>query len=139
MLNGGQTENLKVIKSKYIFDILDLLLDVDNEGIAVRPQLQFLTDTKYEYTGSGLFVTFSHSDGIDKHKYSKDDLVLLGVKITTSEYPIEADGTVFLKNGFIDNLEIWCYNGEYPQKDLKKYTLTQAWNNSPARQITTEL
>ena len=128
-----------MIKSKYILDILDLLLDGDNEGIAVRPQLEFLTDTKYDYTGSGLFVKFSHSDGIDKHKYSQDDLVLLGVKITTSEYPIEADGTVFIKNGFIDYLEIWCYAGDYPQKDLTKYTLTQAWNNSPARQITTEL
>ena len=128
-----------MIKSKYISDILDLLLDGDNEGIAVRPQLEFLTDTKYDFTGSGLFVTFSHGDGIDKYKYSKDDLVLLGVKITTSEYPVEADGTVFLKNGFIDNLEIWCYKGDYPQKDLTKYTLTQAWNNLPAKQITTEL
>jgi hypothetical protein len=128
-----------VIKSKYITDILDLLLDGDNEGIAVRPQLKFLTDSKYDYTPSGLFVTFSHTDGIDKHKYSQDGLVLLGVKITTSEYPIEADGTVFIKNGFIDYLEIWCYAGDYPQKDLTKYTLTQAWNNSLAKQITTEL
>jgi len=128
-----------MINSKYISDILDLLLDGDNEAIAVRPQLKYLTDSKYDYTGSGLFVTFSHSDGIEKHKYSKDDLVLLGVKITTSEYAIEADGSVFLKNGFIDNLEIWCYKGDYPQKDLTKYTLSQAWNNSPAKQITTEL
>ncbi len=128
-----------MIKSKYISDILGLLLDGDSEGVAVRLQLEFLTDTKYDYTGSGLFVTFTHSDGINKHKHSKDDLVLLGVKITTSEYPIDADGTVFLKNGLIDNLEIWCYKGDYPQKDLTKYTLTQAWNNSPAKQITTEL
>jgi hypothetical protein len=128
-----------VIKSKYISDILDLLLDGDNEGVAVRPQLEFLTDAKYDHTGSGLFVTFSHSDGIGRYKYFKDDLVLLGVKITTSEYPIEAEATVFLKNGFIDNLEIWCYKGDYPQKDLAKYTLTQAWDNSDAKQITTEL
>ena len=127
-----------MINSKYISDILNLLLDGDNESIAVRPQLEFLTDTKYEYTGSGLFVTFSHSDGINKHKYREDDLVLPGVKITTSEYPIEADATVFLKNGFINNLEIWCYAGDYPKVDLTKYTLTQAWNNSRAKRITRE-
>ena len=127
-----------MIKSKFISDILDLLLDEDNEGIALRPQIEFLTDSKYNYTGGGLFVTFSHSDGIEKHKYSKSNLILLGVKITTSEYPFEADGSVFLKNGFIDYLEIWCYKGDYPKKDLAKYTLTQAWNNSPGKQISTE-
>ena len=127
-----------MIKSKYILDILTLLLDGDEEGIAVRRQLNFLTDVKYDYTGSGLFLTFSHDDEIIKHKYFKDDLVLLGVKITTTEYPIEADATVFLKNGIIDNLEIWCYAGDYPNKDLTKYTLTQAWNDSPGKQMTNE-
>ncbi|WP_419803414.1 hypothetical protein [Mucilaginibacter sp.] len=127
-----------MIKSKYILDILDLLLDGDIEGVAVRPQLQFLTDTEYDYTCSGLFVKFSHLDEIIKYKYYMDNLVLLGVIITTSEYPIEADGTLFLKNGIIDYLEIWCYKGDYPKKDLTKYTLIQAWNNSPAKQITTE-
>jgi hypothetical protein len=128
-----------VVKSKYISDLLDLLLDGDKEGIAVRPQVEFLTDTEYNYTGGGLFVSFSHEDGIAKYKYSKEENFFMhGVRITTSEYPIEAEGAVFLKNGLIDYVEIWCIAGDYPQEDLKKYTLTQAWNNSPGKQITTE-
>jgi hypothetical protein len=127
-----------MIKSKFILHIIDLLLDGDAEGIAARPQIQYLTEKKYDYTGYGLFASFSHSEDIVQYKSSKPDLILNGVKITTSEFPIEADATLFFKDGIINYLEIWCYLGDYPNQELTKYTLIQIWNNSPGRQISTE-
>ena len=127
-----------MIKSKYILDILNLLLDGDDEGLSTRNQMPFLTEDNFEYTGSGLFVGFSYSEDIFNHKIAKSDLILNGVKITTTEFPIEADATLFFRNGLIDNLEIWCYLGEYPQQELTKYTLKQVWENSPNKIISTE-
>jgi len=127
-----------MIKSKYISDILNLLLDGDNEGLLARQQLPFISEDNFDYTAGGLFVRFSHSDEIAKFKVNKQDLILNGVKIQTTEYPIKADATLFFKNGVIDYLEIWCYLGDYPNQDLTKYTLTQEWENSPNKTITTE-
>lgn len=127
-----------MVKSKYISDILELLLDGDNEGLSARQQLPFITEDNFEYTGGGLFVRFSRSDEITNYKVSKQDLILNGVKIQTTEFPIEADATLFFANGIIDYLEIWCYQGDYPNQNLAKYTLTQIWNNSPNKIITTE-
>jgi hypothetical protein len=127
-----------MVKSKYISDILDLLLDGDNEGLSARQQMPYITEDNFDYTGGGLFVRFSHSDEITKHKVNKQDLILDGVKIKTTEYPIEAEATLFFKDGLINYLEIWCYLGDYPNQDLKKYTLTKIWNNSPTKNITTE-
>lgn len=127
-----------MVKSNYISDILNLLLDGDNEGLLARQQLPFITEENFDYTGGGLFVQFSHSDEITNHKVSKLDLILNGVKIQTTEYPIEADATLFFKEGIINYLEIWCYLGDYPNKDLTKYTLTQEWENSPNKTIMKE-
>ncbi len=127
-----------MIKSKYISDILELLLDGDAERLVARPQLAFITEENFDYTGGGLFVKFLHSDGIANHKVFKSDLILNGLKIQTTEYPIEADATLFFTDGLIDYLEIWCYLGDYPKQDLIKYTLTQIWENSPNKTITTE-
>jgi hypothetical protein len=127
-----------MVKSKYISDIFELLLDGDNEGIIAKNQLPYITEENFDYTGGGLFVRFSHSDGIAKHRVLKSDLILNGVKIETTEYPIEADATLFFTDGLIDYLEAWCYLGDYPKQDLTKYTLTQNWENSPKKTITTE-
>lgn len=127
-----------MVKSKYISDILDLLLDGDNEGLSARQQLPFIIEDNLDYSGGGLLVRFSHSYEITKHKVNKQDLILNGVKIQTTEYPIEADATLFFKDGLLNYLEIWCYLGDYPNQDLTKYTVTQIWNNSPNKTITTE-
>ena len=127
-----------MIKSKYISDILELLLDGDDQGLSAMKQLCFITEESFEYTGGGLFVSFSHSDEIIKNNVNKPDLVLNGVKIRSTEFPIEADATLFFKDGLINYLEIWCYYGDYPKQDLTKYTLTQIWENSPNKTISTE-
>lgn len=125
-----------MIKSKYISDILELLLDGDKEGLFARQQIPFVLDTKYSYTGGGLFVSFEHLQGIELFKVDIDDLVLNGVKIENHWYPLEAEAILFFKNGLIDYLEIWCYDGDYPNYDLLDYTLTQFWDTSTKKSIT---
>jgi hypothetical protein len=124
-----------MIKSKLTADILDLLLDGDNDGLVLRNQISFLSDTDYQYTGVGVFVTFSHSDQISKYKLDKDELVIDGVDINDEAGNIDAVALVFVKNGLIDYLEIWSKTGEYPDRELENYTLTQVWDSSPGRQI----
>lgn len=119
-----------MIKSNYITDIINLLLDCDKDGLFARQQIPFLTDKNFEFTSNGLFVYFDHSIGIKKFKTDNQNLVLDGVTIKSVEHQIEAQATLFFKNGLIDNLEIWCYEGEYPQENLISYILTQTWLNS---------
>ncbi len=128
-----------MVKSRYISDILEQLLDGDHEGIMARQQLPFIMEDNFEYTGGRLFVRFSHTEEVAEFKVSKNDLILNGVKIQSLEFSIKADAPLFFANGLIDYLEIWCYQGNYPNHDLTKYTLTQKWNNSPNKVITTEL
>jgi len=125
-----------MIKSKFILEILDLLLDGDNDGLMIRRQLDCLTDENYNYTGSGLFVAFSHNDNISAKRIQKDNLVLNGVLIKSTELEIGADATVFITNGIIDYIEIWSQSGDYPKRELTDYVLTQVWEDSPKRQIT---
>lgn len=120
-----------MINSKFILDILDLLLDGDNDGFMLRHQLDDLTDDNYNYTGSGLFVTFSHNDNILAKRIHSDDLLLNGILIKSSELEIGAECSIFISNGIIDYLEIWSHSGNYPKRELKDYVLTQNWKNSP--------
>jgi len=125
-----------LIQSDYIKDLLDLLLDVDNDGIQARKQIPFLSEMHFDYTGSGLFVFFESTQGIENYRVEKVNLVLDGVIIQSEGCHFSAQGILFFKNGFIDYLEIWCYEGEYPQTELKTYTISQVWNNSKNRIIT---
>ncbi|MPM45737.1 hypothetical protein SDC9_92428 [bioreactor metagenome] len=51
-----RADKRKMVKSKYISDILNLLLNGDNEGLLARNQLPFITEENFDYTGGGLFV-----------------------------------------------------------------------------------
>ncbi len=124
-----------MISSKYILDILDLLLDGDDNGKLLRPQIDYLTDTEYDYTGVGVFVTFETSTGIENFKFASDKLILDGVSITSTELPIGASATVFINNGFVDYLELWSYSGEYPQKELDDYAIKQDGDFGTGREI----
>ena len=124
-----------MLKSKFIANILELLLDGDKEGIDAKSQLEYLSESDYEYTGSGVFIGFEHKSGIEKYKADKSNLILNGVKIKSTELEIGADCTLFFINGLIDNLEIWSFSGNYPKKELSDYELTQEWENSPERKI----
>ncbi len=118
-----------MVQSRYISDILDLLLDVDDSGLDARNQLPYITEEDFEYTGGGLFVGFTHSKEINNFRVRLPELILDQVKIISSEFPIEANATLFFKDGIIDYLDIWCYLGDYPKQELKHYTMTQCWQD----------
>jgi len=127
-----------MIQSKFIRDILDLLSDGDSFGQSIRGQVVYLTEKEYNYTGVGLFVNFSHADGIEKFRTDNENLILNGVIIKSKEIELGAEATIFCDNGLIDYLEIWSHDGVYPKKELETYTLTQEWTGSPGRQIIVE-
>lgn len=127
-----------MIKSKFIKDILDLLSDGDSFGESIRRQVDYLTEKEYIYTGGGLFVNFSHTDGIEKFKTDDEELILNGVIIKSKEIEFGAEATVFCAKGLIDYLEIWSHDGVYPKIELRTYTLTQEWTGSSGRQIVVE-
>ena len=116
-----------MIQSKYILDILNLLIGSDIEGILLRNQLSFLCDESYTYTGLGLFVRFSYPDAIEKYKLTSEITVLDGVEIESSELNISAYAILFLKEGIVDYLEIASNDGVYPNKELTNYVLRQTW------------
>lgn len=124
-----------MIKSKYVADILDLLLDGDDLGQNARLQLNFLTDTNYSYTGSGLFVTFEHSNGIEKLRSDTDEAIINGVEIKSEEFDIEAEALLSINGGLIEYLEIWSHTGKYPTKEPLRYALRQTWKGAPGREI----
>jgi hypothetical protein len=124
-----------MIKSTYIADVVDLLLDGAVDADACRPQIELLSDTIYGYTSGGAFVSFSHHDDIAQYKSRDKNCVLDGVKITSTDFEFEADATLCFRNGIIHNMEITCKQGSYPRRDLTKYTLTQVWDGAPGREI----
>lgn len=116
-----------MIKSNFINDILNLLLDGDKAGLKAKPQQDFISIKDIEYTGSGAFIMFNHIDGIENNYATDANLVLNGLTIKSPELNIAAEATLVFKDGLINYLEIWSYDGEYPEKDLSQYTLTQEW------------
>ena len=127
-----------MINSKFITDILKLLLDGDKEGLMSKSQLDYLTELDYDYTDSGFYLSFKHQNGIKNHRTDKMDLVLNGVKIESNQLTSEADVTLFFKNGLIDYLEIWSNDNNYPRYELTNYKLTQNWKDSSKKKIITE-
>ena len=101
----------------------------------LRNQIPFLTDSEYEYTGVGLFVGFSYSEPISQFKLTNNTTFTHGVEIRSSKLELGADTTLFITEGLISTLEILAYDGNYPDKELTDYVLTQIWHSSPQRQI----
>jgi len=64
---------------------LELLLDGYEEGIALKKQVDFLPDIRYDYTGFGGFVTFSYSNGISNYKTVISSKARDGVDIQSPE------------------------------------------------------
>ena len=124
-----------MIKSPFILNILDLLLDGDELGLELRNQIPYLTDAEYEYTGVGLFVTFSCDEQIHDFEISHATQSFDGVEIKSPELAVGAYTRVSARNGILDYLEIWSYDGNYPRKELSSYTLIQTWRNSQNRKI----
>lgn len=116
-----------MIKSKFILEILDSLLDDDNDGLMLRRQIECLTDANYNYTESGLFVKFSYDENISSRRINKDNMVLSGVLIKSSELELGADTMLFITNGIINYLEIHSRCGNYPKRELTDYVFSKIW------------
>lgn len=127
-----------MITSKFINHILDLLLDGDELGKAVRLQIKFLSEKEYNYTGVGVFVSFSHSPGIEAFRLTTAKATINGVQIESESLGVGAEAMVIIEDGLIDYVEIWSYDGVYPTEELKSYTMRQTWTGSPERVVTEE-
>ncbi|MBX3163474.1 MAG: hypothetical protein KF900_03265 [Bacteroidetes bacterium] len=123
-----------MIQSQFVKDILDLLFDGDEFGLSTRKQMDFLTESKYDYTGIGVFIHFIHTEGINQYRLNEDD-VILGVKVKDDKNSIDGYAQVFTKNGIVDYLEIVNDIGDYPKKELDNYILIQEWKGAPGRTI----
>ncbi|REG97959.1 hypothetical protein [Flavobacterium aquicola] len=124
-----------MISSKFIIDILDLILDDEKEAKLLRNQIGFLTVTEIEHTGIGLFINFENELKKECFKVDKN-LTFDGVEIKNEELNILADAILHVKDGIIYQLEIFNKNGsDYPKDEIETYTLTQNWNGSKNRTI----
>jgi hypothetical protein len=123
-----------MIKSKFILDIVNLILDGEDIGES-RHQKNYLAEKDFEYTGVGLFVYFSHLEGINKFKTINEKLIIDGLTIEANELGSGGTVTMFFREGLVDYIEIWSRNGKFPSQELKNYTLTQEWIGSSGKKI----
>lgn len=119
-----------MIKSKFILDVLHASLTSDDviyeDGIQygklASPQIEYLTDVNYDYTGLGLFVSFSYTEEALKYKSSLEDGPLRGIDIKSPNLEDYANTIVWFREGIISSLEIFSVAGDYPKKDLENYS-----------------
>jgi hypothetical protein len=125
-----------MINSEYLSNILSLLIDDIKYGQLLSEQLRLLTESDYEYTGSGVFVGFLKDERIREWRLDVDNLVLNGVLIRSKELQGPgAEAQLHIRDGVISYLEIWSFAGPYPGKDLESYALVQGWEGSNGKQI----
>lgn len=134
-----------MIRSQYILDIFDLAFDERAESDLLRNQVPFLTINDINHTGIGVFVHFSSDDQIQQFKIDTSNAtdfdvdgnptsVVNGVEIRNPDLLILADATIHLKNGIIDQLEIWNKCGEdYVLSEPAHYQLDQIWLDKSKR------
>lgn len=134
-----------MIRSQYILDIFDLAFDDHSESDLLRNQIQYLTVRDVDHTGIGAFIHFSRDPQIEQFKLDTSKAthfdiegkltdLIDGVEIRNPELSILADAMVWLKNGFIDHLEIFNKCGEdYVQTEPEHYQLEQMWLDDKKR------
>ncbi len=121
-----------MIKSKFIYDVLEASLNFagtdqpSTQGIQywklTRPQVKFLTDTNYRYTGKGLLVNFTFIDEARNYKSPVKDGSFEGITIKSPDLDDYATTDIYFNDGIIDCLEIFSVAGDYPKRDLDNYT-----------------
>lgn len=91
----------------------------------LKNQVYYIQEEMYDYTDSGVFISFKHEETSLKYRTTDKHLRLGGVLIKSDEIDIGAEAFLVINNGLIDYLEIWSYAGLYPHRDLINYTLEQ--------------
>jgi hypothetical protein len=128
-----------MLSSQYLLDIIKLLID-ENGYQSLIMQLPLIEESKYEYSGIGVFVSFYANAEAPNYKLNEGKIILDGVLIKSPELHEEgAEAILHINDGIMDYLEIWCYDGVYPEKkELREYTLTQIWKGSEHKMIKKE-
>ena len=124
-----------MISSKFIYDILNLMLDDETLDESLSRQITFLTDIETVYTDVGVFINFKNEIEEEFLKIGMN-LTFDGVEIQKDELNILADAILQVKDGIICQLEIFNKNGSsFPKEEIKSYVLNQNWKDSKKRTI----
>ncbi|WP_276134309.1 hypothetical protein [Polluticoccus soli] len=114
-----------MITNQFITDILDLVLEEDSNGLALRKQIPYLIEDEHDYTGMGVFISFAHHEGIEPYRLGNETIELNEVDLKSSELASGGAAVVHVNEGLIDCIEIWANDGNYPDGELTDYTLSQ--------------
>lgn len=128
--------NTPMIQSKFIHQIISLLIETDQYEELLRSQITLLEELSYEYTGSGAIISFAILPAINDYRLPVLTRILNGVRIESPKLNIGADANLFVAEGIIHYLEIFSLDGNYPEGELQTYRLTQIWEGSPQKEIT---
>lgn len=116
-----------------VLDLLELLLKGDSNGEVFYQQVPYLTISKVEYTGSGVFIHFTLLPDVEVYRASAPDRNFDAVMICSEDLTAEAEAIVHIKDGLLDYFEIWSFDGNYPKGGISSYKAWQAWENSPGK------
>jgi hypothetical protein len=136
-----------MIQSQFIRDIFQLSIHEDAYGDKFRHQVACLTESEYEYTGSGVFIFFKQDPEIAKWTISEDEVMdilehaeesqlFCIMEIENKKDRIEAEPIIRMKEGLIDSIEIWNRRGDYPRRELEFYEMYRLSDKEKKKTIT---
>ena len=111
-----------MIESNNIKELLEKIIAI-NDYNDLYKQLDNISIIDYEYTGMGVFVSFSKSVLNNDYKLPLKGLSKFnGVVIKSNEIKdAGAHAILVLEDGLIEYLEIEAFWGDYPYCDIKNY------------------
>ena len=138
-----------MIASQLILDIFDLIFDGHKSKDLLDKQINYLSVGKLDHTGVGLFIHFTKDNKIYSYKiiYESGSMttdnqgineLLIGVELKNADLNILADVIVHIKDGIIDNLEIFQkYHSSYPMTEPEHYEIYQDYLDKSKRRTIT--
>ena len=93
----------------------------------LKNQAYYIKEENYEYTDSGVFISFEHEQTSLKYRTTDKHLRLGEVLIKSDEIDIEAESDVVIRDGLISYIEICSFGDFYPQKDPDNYVFETQW------------
>ena len=126
-----------MIESKLTLDIITATLQGEKYEEQITKQLEHLEEVEYEHIGSGLLIFIEYrkaakefwlTDAQLHEVFGESTPELSKVELLNDELKIQAETIVHFTNGMIDRVEIWNQLGDYPEDDLKTWTLNRIQN-----------